>query len=99
MSTTDPFYIIFMCLAIIAVAILVVVLIRLYLVLTDINETTKITKRRTQDLDRWIDKIESSVKDFASSAKIFTSLLDQLRGLKEKISKYVEKSDTKDKEN
>lgn len=94
----DILYLIILFLIVIVVIVLIVVLIRLYMVLTDINDTTKITKRRARDLDKWIDKVEKSVRDISDMTKVFSDAFAQLKGLKEKISKYVDAKGTDKKE-
>lgn len=94
----DTLYLIILFLVIIVAIILIVVLARLYMVLTDINDTTKITKRRARDLDKWIDKVEKSVREISDMSKVFSDAFAQLKALKEKISKYVDAKDTNKKE-
>lgn len=80
----------------IATAFLIVVLWRLYKVLTDINDTTSIAKRRAHDIDGWIDKIENAVGNLSETVKGILTSLESLRVIKDNIISMV-KEKTKEK--
>lgn len=58
---------------------------RLYFVLTDLNETTHIVKRRVKDLDTLIEEIENSLKSFRDFLRGFSDSYDTAKNLKDKF--------------
>lgn len=93
--TSDILYQIIMVLVAIATLMLIIVLWRLYLVLTDINETTKITKRRANDLDKLIDNLQSSLKGLKDLFSSFSDSFETMQKAKRKIESFLKEKQTK----
>lgn len=81
---------------IIATIMLILVLWRMYLVLTDINATTQITKKRAKDFDLWLSEIESSVNSFSEVLRGFVKSFQSIAKIKNKIEAFVN-ADKEDK--
>lgn len=87
---TDILIQILLVLAIVAVGILIVVLWRWNTALIDVNEATKIIKKRAHDVDTWLSQAEATIKDFANSFKSFLNTFEQLKNIKNKMSAFLE---------
>lgn len=97
--STDLLLRIVLVLSSIAIIFLIVVLWRLYKVLTDVNETTTIAKKRAHDLDNWIDKIESAVGNMSETVKGILTSLESLKVVKDSIVSIIkEKTNKKGKD-
>jgi signal transduction histidine kinase len=87
-------YQILMIFTIIAVIVLIVVLVRLYLVLTDINDTTRITKKRAQEIDLKVGEFMSLVAGALSFLKGVVASAQNVNNIKNKIVSFFD-SETK----
>lgn len=98
MDTTEILFQVSLVFVVMALVFLIVVLWRLYKVLTDINDTTEITKRRARDFDLWLNQIESSVDNIADVMKGMAVSFQKLTKIKNKIEAFFER-DTKEEKN
>ncbi len=89
----DILYQVLFIVIIIATLMLILVLWRLYMVLTDINDTTKITKRRARDFDLWLSEAEKAFNNFSDMLKSFVGTFNQFKQIKNKISALFENDD------
>lgn len=87
----DILYQILLVLGSITLVALIFVLVRVYLVLTDLNDSTKIAKKRIRDLDKLISSLESSLSGLTELIKNFTNSYEKMKNIKEKVKNYFDK--------
>ena len=82
---TDLLLQIVLILTAIALVLLMVVLWRMYTVLSDVNEATTITKKRIKSIDKWMSEFDYSIKSITDVVKSFTKSLEKIKDFKNKI--------------
>lgn len=84
----DILYQFAMAMVIIAFLMLILVLWRLYLVLTDVNDMTKVIQKRTREVDGLIDNFQSTVKNYKEIVLAFLESFNNIKKIKEKIGDF-----------
>lgn len=79
-----------------AVVALVFVLCRLYMVLTDVNATSRLVKKRSAELDKGIDEFVESLNRALDMVKGIKYSLSGLKKIKSKIDSFLVKEDKED---
>ena len=93
--TTDAWVQILIAISIVAVIVLIGTLYRLFRVLGDVKDVTKITSERAKEIDTKIDQVEEKIASVPEMLKGFLYSLDIIKIIKDKF-KQTKKKDKKD---
>lgn len=78
---------------------LIFVLWRTYLILTDINDSTGVMRKRIRDFDRMVSNLESSFSSLTEVIKGLAGSMEKVKTAKDKITSFFETKEEKGNKN
>lgn len=90
---SSALYQVLLLVLIIATIALIFVLVRMYLILTDLNDSSRKIKIIIDDVYSTVTSIKSSVLEYQTMIKGFILTITSISGIKELINKFKNKSD------
>lgn len=93
---SSALYQVLLLVLIIASIALIFVLVRMYLILTDLNDSSRKIKIIVDDVCSTVTSIKSSVSEYQTIIKGFIITLTSISGIKELINKFQNKSEERE---
>ena len=88
---TDSLVQIALIISIVALLLFILVLIRSYFVLADMNEMSGLLNKRLKDIDNWCSDTTKSVKGIMDMIKTIIASFNQFKSVGEKLTKTFQK--------
>lgn len=93
---SSALYQILLLVLIIAVIILIFVLVRMYMILTDLNDMSKKTRLIVENVYVTVNSIKSSVLEYEAMVKGFIVTITSITGIKDLINKFKNKKEERE---